>query len=903
MGDAAESRQAQAKGRVIFNVLSYIIGFIGSAAAQITAAMAIISCFQMQAGITYIDVILLMPALDSLSDALSSAGAALDNATQLYAQLMQYCKLFGNQTSGITRISKRPDGMAVYLYGASFAWSAGKSPVLEDITLEIRHGSMTAVIGRVGSGKSSLLAAMSGSLLRCSGVAAVSGNAFLVDSDPWILEGTFRDNVVMDQPFDDSRYWRVIESCALSSVVRNWPNGDMEIVDQYMLSTSQRSLLSLARAIYASADVLLIDDIFSYIDLRTRDKLLGGVLSTDSNRTLVVVSRSKPIVSLASRVVRVENQRVSVAKQTPKQWKTDCLFIPEYFDGSMSPSAGSTFSDSTALDATAAAGGRNKCHLPQPSLEWWHVAKYSALCGYLWMVIALAVQGVGLYTALYVDGYRKELILGTGSHQGVSRALYDYLVSDVIVSIIQQQLVACECWIRRGLWSEQAKEAIADKLMNAVRYSEIQIDSAFRDCACTLLTKGCYVLSTELPEQLSQRAMLILRSAYITVQILYALPVLGLFAVPLVISYIGMQLWWKATVAKRGLVSDHAGVADDLEDQNETSSPFCSVTMSSVDAQRGSIVGQAESKRDDCIAFVESAIGDIFAAIANTGWLLWPFLSQRLTGSGHFTPADVDISIRLSELISLLSTERKPLWPLLSVLPKYFAFTSRTEPPIGASSEELPLVAGGKIVLECRNIGLQFSGCSEPLCSNISFTLRTGEQLAVIGHNGQGKSMLFRSLFRLQSPGSALGSVAINGVEMSTIADSEIACLAEFVTADSVIFDASLRKNLDPLGSFTDAELSSVMQRARIPEIMPQMTLDTQVACPSTCQKQIISLCRAVLSKRPVVVFDQLTAGMDALTQKAVHAVVVGEFADRAVINITNQPSEVMSNSYVVAVH
>ncbi|KAJ1951605.1 hypothetical protein FBU59_000009 [Linderina macrospora] len=732
---------------MLFRVLSYAIGLIGSSTAQITAAMAIISRFQMDNDITYIDVILLMPALNSLSDALSYAGNALGNAAQVYRLLGLYCGIFGgSEATSIARIPRHPAGMAMYLYGASFAWRDGETPVLESVSLDVRYGDVVAVIGRVGSGKSALLAAMSGSLSRCGGVAAVLGDVGLVEPSTWVLDDTFRANIVLDRPFDESKYWQTIENCALGHVVHNWPSGDMEIVNRHMLSASQCSLLSLARAVYADADILLVDDIFSYIDLRTRDRLLAGVLAADPRRAIVAVSRSKPIVSLATKVVRVESGRAIVTKQVPSQWKPGVSLKSDCFDGSLSPIAESILSEGTALDPVEAAAAENisTSRSMRPSLE--------------------------------------ELIVDAGSHQGLSRALYDYLVSDVVVSIIQQQLVVCESWIRRELWSTKAKVAISQGVMNTVLSSSgAQADWSFRDKALSLLVKGRYVLSSELPQQLNQRAVLALRSGYIAAQVFYTSPVIGLFVVPFVAGY-----------------------------------------------------------------------------------------------------------------------------PMLAIVPQYFGFTSGKEQAADTSPRGKAIVTGGKVVVECRNLGLQLHGCTTPLYSNISFALCTGEQLAVIGHNGRGKSVLVRSLFRLANLGpstaTASGSVTINGTDTSTICDSEISDLADFVTSDQVIFDASLRKNLDPLGKFTDAELTRAMRRAGMPEIMPNTTLDTRIMRPSTCQKRMIALCRSLLSKRPIVVFDQLTAGMDALTQKAVHAVVASEFKNRAVVNITNQPSEILSSNYVVAV-
>ena len=108
----------------------------------------------------------------------------------------------------------------------SFAWGAGEQPVLKDINLEIKNGKLVAVVGSVGSGKSSLVAAMLGEMEKVSGKVNTTGRIAYIPQQAWIQNCTLRDNIVFGKGFDEGKYNKVIESCALKPDLAMLPGGD-----------------------------------------------------------------------------------------------------------------------------------------------------------------------------------------------------------------------------------------------------------------------------------------------------------------------------------------------------------------------------------------------------------------------------------------------------------------------------------------------------------------------------------------------------------------------------------------------------------------------------------------------------------------------------------------------------
>lgn len=191
----------------------------------------------------------------------------------------------------------RPEA-AITFKDATLGWASLEKPVLHDLNLRIPHGSTTVVSGRVGSGKSTLLAGILGEATCLSGSIHVSlTRVGYCSQTPWLVNDTVRNNIVGFSAFDAERYAAVTWACALDEDLRHWPGGDAMIVGGGAMSLSggqkQRvvsdlvSLCSpvlltkretLARAVYAQPELLLLDDIVSGLDLRTMEQITHRLL-------------------------------------------------------------------------------------------------------------------------------------------------------------------------------------------------------------------------------------------------------------------------------------------------------------------------------------------------------------------------------------------------------------------------------------------------------------------------------------------------------------------------------------------------------------------------------------------------------------------------------------------------
>ncbi|EDK39464.2 hypothetical protein PGUG_03562 [Meyerozyma guilliermondii ATCC 6260] len=181
-------------------------------------------------------------------------------------------------------------------------------PGLLDINLSIKRNEFVMITGVIGSGKSSLLSALSGFLKMSNPDKGrlVVNDDLLLCSSPWIQNATVRDNILFGRPYDEQKYRRIIQACALESDLDLLPARDFTEIGErgITLSGGQKSRINLARACYGDQNILLFDDVLSAVDARVGkhivDNLFYDVLR---NRTRVLATHQLSLIENADRII------------------------------------------------------------------------------------------------------------------------------------------------------------------------------------------------------------------------------------------------------------------------------------------------------------------------------------------------------------------------------------------------------------------------------------------------------------------------------------------------------------------------------------------------------------------------------------------------------------------------
>lgn len=211
----------------------------------------------------------------------------------------------GNKTFGEIETEK---------HGSSATLVDEQQPfALNHVKMDINRGELIAVIGGVGSGKTSLLSALTGDMRKTDGSVVWGGTKAVCAQYAWIQNATVKDNIIFGSQVDEEWYRIVVHACSLTADFETLPNGDATEIGErgINLSGGQKQRISLARAVYSKADILLLDDPLSAVDPYVGkfifETAICGLLS---HKTRVLATHQMHVLSQCDRIIWMESGRV-----------------------------------------------------------------------------------------------------------------------------------------------------------------------------------------------------------------------------------------------------------------------------------------------------------------------------------------------------------------------------------------------------------------------------------------------------------------------------------------------------------------------------------------------------------------------------------------------------------------
>ncbi|KAK6044827.1 ABC transporter, ATP-binding protein [Cooperia oncophora] len=231
-----------------------------------------------------------------------------------------------NNVNAISDTKKKLDeeGGSIVAQSLTTAWQTAEEDgedvyAVRNLSFEANPGDLIAVVGPVGSGKSSLLSSLLCESRRVSGKLTIWGKTAYCSQDVWIFSGTIRDNILFGYDFDQEKYRRALELSALSNDIAQFPRGDAVLVGD----RGQKARIALARAIYSDADVFLLDDPLSAVDATVGrflfEKCICGHLR---NKVVVLVTHQIQFLHHATKVLLMKDGDV-VASGTLDELKNN----------------------------------------------------------------------------------------------------------------------------------------------------------------------------------------------------------------------------------------------------------------------------------------------------------------------------------------------------------------------------------------------------------------------------------------------------------------------------------------------------------------------------------------------------------------------------------------------------
>lgn len=173
-----------------------------------------------------------------------------------------------------------------------------------NLNMRVKRGDLVAIVGTVGCGKSSILSGIIGEMRTLKGSVRFGGKVAYCSQSAFIQNATLRDNVLFGQPWDEDRYWKVLEDACLIADCLQLPDGDLTEIGERGINISggQKQRVNVARALYYDADIVIFDDPLSALDAhigqamfdRAMIKMLKG-----SGKTVILVTHALHIRKLS----------------------------------------------------------------------------------------------------------------------------------------------------------------------------------------------------------------------------------------------------------------------------------------------------------------------------------------------------------------------------------------------------------------------------------------------------------------------------------------------------------------------------------------------------------------------------------------------------------------------------
>jgi ATP-binding cassette subfamily C (CFTR/MRP) protein 4 len=263
---------------------------------------------------------------ENIRGACHNFGTALTHYAELKISLRRFQEfLLSNRQMSSTsdkiiltshkNLNQSRESSGVFVRNVSVKWDSSlPNYVLKDATFTAKSSELVAVVGAAGSGKSTLLQVILKEISILSGDVVVGGSISYTPQQPWIFSGSVRDNILFGEPMDEQKYQEVIRVCCLEHDLSLFPHGDNSLVGErgVLLSGGQKARISLARAVYREADVYLLDDPLSAVDVHVANQIFYGCIRDYlRDKCVILVTHQIQFLQDVDKVLLLEKGKIS----------------------------------------------------------------------------------------------------------------------------------------------------------------------------------------------------------------------------------------------------------------------------------------------------------------------------------------------------------------------------------------------------------------------------------------------------------------------------------------------------------------------------------------------------------------------------------------------------------------
>ncbi|KAF1845861.1 uncharacterized protein K460DRAFT_285143 [Cucurbitaria berberidis CBS 394.84] len=784
---------------------------------------------------------------------------------------------------------------------------------IKGLNLTFGRNELVAIIGTVGSGKTSLLAALAGDMRRTNGEVTIGASRAFCPQYAWIQNTTVRENIIFGKEYKKKWYDQVIDACALRPDLDMLPHSDATEIGERGITVSggQKQRMNIARAIYFDADIVLMDDPLSAVDAHVgrhiMDNAICGLLK---DKCRILATHQLHVLSRCDRIVWVEEGQVQAVdtfdnlmahnegfqqllSTTAKQ--EEHMEEEEVNEDEVEDEVKSTKKQRKQKKQAALMQVEERA---TKSVSWTVWIEYIKAGGGIWVgplvfILLVLSQGANIVTSLWLSywtsnkfGYSEGSYIGAYAAFGFSQALLMFMFS-FAVSVFG---------------TEAGKVMLHRAITRVLRAPMSFFDTTPLGRITNRFSKDIDVMDNTLTEAMRMYFLTLAMIISVFILIISYYYYYAIALGPLFVFFMFSAAFYRSSARE---VKRHEAVL-----RSTVFARFGEAVM-------GTSTIRAYGLQDQFSRSVRTAVDDMNSAyyltFANQRWLsvrldivgiLLVFTTGVLVVTSRFSVDPSIAGLVLSYILSIVQMIQFTVRQLAEV-ENNMNSAERIHHYGTQLEEEAPLHMGevrptwpehGEIVFE--NVEMRYRAELPLVLKGLSMHVRAGERIGVVGRTGAGKSSIMSALFRLQELSG--GSIVIDGVDTGTIGLHDLRSKLAIIPQDPTLFKGTIRSNLDPFHEHSDLQLWGALRQSDL--VSNESTMDDhsgRIHLDSVVeeeglnfslgQRQLLALARALVRGSQIIVCDEATSSVDFETDAKIQKTIVEGFRGKTLLCIAHR--------------
>ncbi|PNP37043.1 hypothetical protein TGAMA5MH_11060 [Trichoderma gamsii] len=792
---------------------------------------------------------------------------------------------------------------------------------LQDLNIQAGRNELIAVIGTVGSGKSSLLAALAGDMRKTEGDVVFGASRSFCPQYAWIQNTTLQNNITFGKDMDREWYKEVIQACALQADLDMLPHGDLTEIGErgITISGGQKQRLNIARAIYFDADIVLMDDPLSAVDAHVGRHIFdNAILGLLKDKCRILATHQLWVLSRCDRIVWMDAGKIQAVdtfdnlmrdhkgfqdlmETTAVEKKEEEAEEEEEDDKLKQLVLTETAEARKAKKNKKGAALMQQEERAEASVPWSVYGAYVRASGTIMnapLVIFVLVlsQGANIMTSLWLSYWTSDKFgLSIGQYIGIYAGL----------GAVQALLMFLFSVLLSILGTNSSKVMLREAMFRVLRAPMSFFDTTPLGRITNRFSRDVDVMDNNLTDAIRMYFFTLCNVTAVFALIIAYFHYFAIALVPLYFLFIGAASYYRASAreVKR----------------------FESVLRSTVFAKFGEGLSGVASIRayglksrfiQDLRQSIDEMDSAYFLTYSNQRWLslridmignLLVFTVGILVVTSRFSVNPSIGGLVLSYILSIVQLLQFSIRQLAEVENgmnaverlRYYGNELEEEAPLHTVDIRESWPEKGEIIFD--NVEMRYRDNLPLVLKGLSIHIRGGERIGIVGRTGAGKSSIMSTLFRLVEISG--GSITIDGINTATIGLFDLRSRLAIIPQDPTLFMGTVRSNLDPFQEHTDLELWSALRQADLVPADANMEdrkadasrihLDSVVEEDglnfSLGQRQLMALARALVRGSQIIVCDEATSSVDMETDDKIQRTMATGFKGKTLLCIAHR--------------